>query len=51
MFPVDGVVVVPPSVVSECVKLCEQRFQIDQRTMEALLRGEEMGSTIAKLRK
>jgi regulator of RNase E activity RraA len=47
----DGVVVVPPSVVTECVKLCEERFQIDQETMEALLQGEEMGPTIAKLRK
>ncbi|GAB7336597.1 hypothetical protein MBLNU13_g09854t1 [Cladosporium sp. NU13] len=47
----DGVVVVPPSVVTECVKLCEERFQIDRKTMEALLRGEEMGPTIAKLRK
>ncbi|KAK6436147.1 hypothetical protein LTR95_007657 [Oleoguttula sp. CCFEE 5521] len=47
----DGVVVVPPSVVSRCVELCEDRSQIDQKTKEALLRGEEMGQTIARLRK
>lgn len=47
----DGVVVVPPSVAQECLALCEERFRIDEQTMDALRRGEPMGPTIARLRK
>jgi regulator of RNase E activity RraA len=47
----DGVVVIPPSKVEECVEICEERSKIDEQTVEALLRGEEMGATLARLRK
>ncbi|KAI7525098.1 RraA-like protein [Hortaea werneckii] len=47
----DGVVAIPPSVAQECLALCEERFRIDEQTMEALQRGEPMGPTIARLRK
>lgn len=48
---VDGVVVVPPAKVEECVEICEARFRIDELTMEALKKGEPIGPTIARLRK
>lgn len=51
MADVDGVVVIPPSVAEECLKLCEERFAIDEKTKEALDQGAEMGPTIARLRK
>lgn len=51
MGDVDGVVVVPPSLVEQCLKLCEERFEIDEKTREALENGEEMGPTIKRLRK
>ncbi|OAA60304.1 Ribonuclease E inhibitor RraA/Dimethylmenaquinone methyltransferase [Niveomyces insectorum RCEF 264] len=47
----DGVVVVPPSLVDEVVQLCHERKEIDAKTMQALENGEEMGPTIARLRK
>lgn len=47
----DGVVVVPPSNLAKCVEVCEDRLRVDQKTIEALLRGEAMGPTIARLRK
>lgn len=47
----DGVVVVPPGKVEKCVELCEKRAEIDRQTVEALLKGEGMGETIARLRK
>ncbi|PVH83645.1 RraA-like protein [Cadophora sp. DSE1049] len=47
----DGVVVVPPGLVEQCLKLCEERWEIDEKTKEALERGEEMGPTIQRLRK
>jgi regulator of RNase E activity RraA len=47
----DGVVVVPPSLVEQVVGLCTERKEIDARTMEALESGEEMGPTLARLRK
>ena len=47
----DGVVVIPPSKVEECLDICEERSKIDEQTVEALLRGEEMGATLAGLRK
>ncbi|EME86510.1 uncharacterized protein MYCFIDRAFT_210515 [Pseudocercospora fijiensis CIRAD86] len=48
---VDGVVVIPPSLAEECLKLCQERFAIDEKTKEALEQGAEMGPTIARLRK
>lgn len=48
---VDGVVAVPPSIAENCLKLCEERAAIDEKTREALERGDEMGPTIARLRK
>ena len=47
----DGVVVVPPSKVDECVQICEERAKIDELTVQALESGEEMGATLARLRK
>jgi regulator of RNase E activity RraA len=45
------VVVVPPSLVEQVVALCEERAEIDRKTMEALRNGEEMKTTLARLRK
>ena len=47
----DGVVVIPPGKVEECLNICEERSKIDAQTVEALLKGEEMGATLARLRK
>ena len=47
----DGIVVIPPKHVDKCLKLCEERFEIDEKTREALEKGEEMGPTIKRLRK
>ncbi|KEZ38961.1 Ribonuclease e inhibitor rraa dimethylmenaquinone methyltransferase [Scedosporium apiospermum] len=47
----DGVVVVPPSLAEKVVALCEERAEIDKKTIEALLNGAEMGPTIKQLRK
>ncbi|KAL1857005.1 hypothetical protein VTK73DRAFT_8153 [Phialemonium thermophilum] len=47
----DGVVVVPPSLVDQVVQLCQERKEIDEKTMQALADGEAMGPTIARLRK
>jgi regulator of RNase E activity RraA len=47
----DGVVVIPPSKVDECLEICEKRAEIDALTVQALERGEEMGATLARLRK
>lgn len=47
----DGVVAVPPAKVDDCVEICEERFRIDELTMEALRKGEPIGPTIQKLRK
>ena len=47
----DGVVVIPPGKVEECLNICEERSKIDEQTVEALLKGEEMGATLARLRK
>lgn len=47
----DGVVVVPPGKAEECLAICEERSKIDELTVEALNRGEEMGATLARLRK
>ncbi|KAH0292381.1 RraA-like protein [Aureobasidium namibiae CBS 147.97] len=47
----DGVVVVPVEHAEKCLKICEERFEIDEKTMEALKNGEAMGDTLARLRK
>ena len=47
----NGVVVVPPSLLEQVVELCQERFEIDEKTMEALRAGEPMGSTLKRLRK
>ncbi|KAI1404966.1 RraA-like protein [Hypoxylon fuscum] len=47
----DGVVVVPPSLMESIVEICEERAEIDRKTVEALQRGEEMGPTLKRLRK
>ncbi len=47
----NGVVVVPPSLLEQVVELCQERFEIDEKAMQALRRGEPMGPTIQRLRK
>jgi len=47
----DGIVVIPPTLVDQCLKLCEERWDIDEETKKCLENGDEMGPTIAKLRK
>ncbi|PWY74511.1 RraA-like protein [Aspergillus sclerotioniger CBS 115572] len=47
----DGVVVVPPDSAEECVRLCQERYDIDEETRRCLKRGDEIGSTIKRLRK
>jgi regulator of RNase E activity RraA len=47
----DGVVVIPPALVQQCLKLCEERSEVDKRTRECLVNKEAFGPTIARLRK
>ncbi|KAL4963430.1 RraA family protein [Aspergillus stella-maris] len=47
----DGVVAVPVEQVEGCVKLCQERYAIDEETRRFLENGEEMGPTIQRLRK
>lgn len=47
----DGAVVVPPSLLDKVIELCQERAEIDEKTFEALRKGEAMGPTIARLRK
>ena len=47
----DGVVVVPPALLEKVIELCQSRAEIDEKTFEALRNGEEMGATLARLRK
>ncbi|KAG0652742.1 4-hydroxy-4-methyl-2-oxoglutarate aldolase, partial [Hyphodiscus hymeniophilus] len=47
----DGVVVIPPPLVEQCLKLCEERNEVDKKTRECLVNGEAFGPTIARLRK
>jgi regulator of RNase E activity RraA len=47
----NGVVVVPSSLLEQVVELCQERFEIDEKTMQALRAGEPMGPTIQRLRK
>ena len=48
---VDGVVSVPVEAVEDCLRLCEERFEIDEQTRACLENGDEMGPTIKRLRK
>ena len=47
----NGVVVVPPSLLQQVVELCQERFEIDEKTMAAFRAGNPMGPTIQGLRK
>ncbi|CRG84218.1 hypothetical protein PISL3812_01533 [Talaromyces islandicus] len=47
----DGVVAVPVEKIESCVKMCQERYEIDEETLKHLKNGEEMGATIKKLRK
>lgn len=47
----DGVVAIPPSTVEECLRLCQERYDIDDKTRKCLENGDEMGPTIKNLRK
>ncbi|XHG08637.1 hypothetical protein AWENTII_011729 [Aspergillus wentii] len=47
----NGVVSVPVDKVEECVRLCRERYEIDEETRMCLERGEEMGPTIKRLRR
>jgi regulator of RNase E activity RraA len=51
MGDADGVVAIPPEVAEECVKLCQSRWEIDEKTREALENGDMIGPTIQRLRK
>lgn len=51
MGDVDGVVVIPPEVVSELMEACEVQWQIDEETRSCLERGGLIGLTIKRLRK
>lgn len=44
-------VVVPPSLVDKVAELCQERKEIDEKTMAALKEGMKMGDAIAKFRK
>lgn len=47
----DGVVVVPPSLAEQVIALCQERFEIDEKTFAALRSGAGMGESIARFRK
>ena len=47
----DGVVVIPPLLTEPCLKLCQDRNEVDKKTREYLVNGEAFGPTIARLRK
>lgn len=47
----DGVVAVPQDKVEDCVKICQERYAIDEETLKCLEKGEPLGPTIEKLRK
>ena len=48
---VDGVVVVPQTLVEQVVELCRERSEIDEAMFIGLRRGEKMGALIEKQRK
>jgi regulator of RNase E activity RraA len=47
----DGVVAIPPAIVEQCLKLCEERWAVDEKIRECLLNGEPFGPAVARLRK
>ncbi|KAJ5712158.1 hypothetical protein N7488_006314 [Penicillium malachiteum] len=47
----DGVVAIPLHTIEEFLRLCQERYQIDEKTREGLENGDEMGPTIQKLGK
>lgn len=47
----DGAVAIPPSLVEQCLKLCRDRSEIDEKTRQCVLNGEAFGPTISRLRK
>ncbi|KAF2763544.1 RraA-like protein [Pseudovirgaria hyperparasitica] len=47
----DGVVCVSPSLVDQVVQLCQERKEIDEKTLAALAEGMSMGEALAKFRK
>lgn len=47
----DGVVAVPKDKVEDCVKICQERYALDEETLKCLQNGESLGATIEKLRK
>ncbi|KAI9932430.1 hypothetical protein ASPWEDRAFT_63497 [Aspergillus wentii DTO 134E9] len=47
----NGVVVVPPSLIQNTIELCQERWEVDEKTFAALCAGEKMGPTIQRLRK
>lgn len=51
MGDADGVVAIPVDFVEDCIELCKERAEIDEKTFAALRKGEEMGPTIHRLRK
>lgn len=50
MDDADGVVAIPVDEVADCVELCTQRADIDEKTLAALRDGNKMGPTIRRLR-
>lgn len=48
---IDGVVLIRPETAVECLRLVRERFDIDQKTLQAIKEGQEMGLTIKRLRK
>ena len=47
----DGVVVTPVSLIQQVIALCEERAEVDRKTIEGLTNGEAMGGLLQKLRK
>ncbi|KAJ5760784.1 ribonuclease E inhibitor RraA/Dimethylmenaquinone methyltransferase [Penicillium odoratum] len=46
----NGAVILPSSLLEQVVGLCQGRFEIDEKTMEALRAGESTASAIERLR-
>lgn len=47
----DGVVVVPPSLVDLVAQICQERKETDNKVLEAIENGEEMGVTMKRVGK
>ena len=47
----DGVVAIPADAVPNCIEICEDRWDIDQKTLMHLQKGDEMGPIVKNLRK